>query len=602
MHHKRERIALCWVAASILAISYGIGSFAHGADEPGNRLPDRLLAARPENQPLVEEAQTLFDVLSQSIPELAAKDLAALKKIKPEIVGDAAVQCDALERIATRLIRRAEPAGVELQLRKQSLRADLQPVITQMIGLRAGEIQRSFTALQSISKDQQQNLPKARTLAMQGKWDEAAEVLFKAVDEVERYAVFYEGKPRQEVLDPFGDAIKAIHDHDVEAARQEIATAAAESLAAMKKSAEDWNAIAQSATASVRENGAATVGDESLSGPKTVARLLRLWDQHFELVLQARAWQWAAGRDNPDSAQARAAFVAEYESWAKLATQQLVAIIEADAARITPQDVPAVYSSYIQETTPILALRTDPEISAAIDAALDGLAKKLAAFGGQIAAYKSISGDMLRWMQKSAQSAVEGQRADYQLLPVKFFEAGQGKGTMTLFPPEAQSSAQAMIRGPLPPVVKDLSTKLVGQKVRVQYPLPRDDLLQEATILDRRTRATMPGLAQVVANQVNRLQNDLQVSPSKPALSLQVSLAVYRARQAIFSEVGGELISFRLQGLLPYHLSPRDARQPVGVAPLSAEPHDLDVMKALLLSGQIQPRWIRHEYFFLSIP
>ena len=88
-----------------------------------------------------------------------------------------------------------------------------------------------------------------------------------------------------------------------------------------------------------------------------------------------------------------------YENVAKA----LATLIEADAQRATPADVPSLYQQYLQVLAPLIASTADDKLQQAVQPALEKLAGKSAAFAEEVKSYQTATHELLRWRERLAQ-------------------------------------------------------------------------------------------------------------------------------------------------------------------------------------------------------
>jgi hypothetical protein len=101
------------------------------------------------------------------------------------------------------------------------------------------------------------------------------------------------------------------------------------------------------------------------------------------------------------------------------------------------------------------------------------------------------------------------------------------------------------------------------------------------------------------------LRADLLVNTQRPPLTLEAAMAIAAAQRGDFVEVGGKITGVAIEGLTPLFgaaVWPIDRLVPLGALPAEQFTTGEEAARQVFGVLQIEPRWARSRYFFVSAP
>ena len=150
----------------------------------------------------------------------------------------------------------------------------------------------------------------------------------------------------------------------------------------------------------------AAVGEQKLAGPQCLEHFGGVWRQLYLSALRCRAMDWPGSPTFPityleqiDPQQVRMTddvILKFYEDVVKA----LSALIEADAERANPAEVPSLFQQYLQVLAALVADTPDYKLQQAVQPALEKLAAKSPAFAEEVNSYQTATHELLRWRER----------------------------------------------------------------------------------------------------------------------------------------------------------------------------------------------------------
>ena len=164
------------------------------------------------------------------------------------------------------------------------------------------------------------------------------------------------------------------------------------------------------AAAALQSAPQAAVGEQKLGGPQCLEHFGGVWKQLHLAALRCRAMDWARITSIPDVTSLAQIDPQQVRMTDDIVSQfygdvvkALATLIEADAQRVAPADVPSLYQQYLQVLAPLVAGTPDDKLQQAVQPALEKLAGKSAAFAEEVKSYQTATHELLRWRERLAQ-------------------------------------------------------------------------------------------------------------------------------------------------------------------------------------------------------
>ncbi len=553
-------------------------------------------------------ASTVFTSLLKDIQAIGANPA----RVAPKKVSELHIQIRQLRRAAVDLQMLGETAGVDYSLRAAALSQSLSQIVAAV---------RSTPAGQAYANQAQQVLPspkatqarkamaqKLQALLQQEKLEEAYQELNTALDQLTSLTLFMDTRAEELYTMELVSVGGSITNRRITAFREQAKASLDQLITSQLPATAELLKSMAAAAAALQSAPQAPIGDQKLAGPQCLEHFGGVWKQQHLSALRCRAMDWARitnipdvtylGQIDPQQVRLTDDAVSQfYES----VTKALASLIEADAQRATPAEVPLLYQQYLQVLAPLIASTPDDKLQLAVQPALERLAGKSAPFAEEVKSYQTATHELLRWRERLAQSSAAAAAASFppsdQTLLKSFQSEGEFRG---LFIPSDTAPNRAVLTASCPQVIP-----VAGQRALEQPILVRDlagltgGKLAVARYHDRHY-ATLP--LPDAAAEVTRLQQELLVTAQQPAMSLEAALALDSAQRGNYAAAGGAIKGLHLEGLIPRFAALRpEAQSLVALGPLPAEVPPLGFISHVLVRLDVAPAWVQHRYFFLSV-
>jgi len=558
-------------------------------------------------QPTFNTANTLFTSLLNDLQAIAKNPA----RVSPKKVSELHIQLRQLRRAALDLQILGETAGVDFSLRAAGLAQMLSTIATAVGGTPAGQAYtsqaRQVLASPKATQARRGMAQKVQALLEQKKLEEAFNEVNAAVDQVSSLTLFLE--PRE--VEIYMAELATVEGHARisrnAALRQQVRTALDQLITSQLPATQPLLQRIAAAAAALQTAPAVAVGEQNLSGPDCLKHFADAWQQLHLSALRCRAMDWArmtgTAEDNPlppippEGARLADSLMTQfYEDLAK----SLASLIEADARRATPAEVPSLYAEYLKVLAPLLAHTADDKLQQVCQPALDKLADKSAPFAEQVKAYRSATHELLRWRERLAKSAAAADKSpsSEQAVLKAFRPDGPFRG---LFLPTDSSPDRAVLLDSCPQLLPVASQRVLEQATQVREIVGLAGGKLAVARYRSRHYVTLP-LPDTAAER-SRLEQDLLVTTQQPALTLEAAVALDSARRGNYVAAGGVIQGLHLEGLIPRFAALRpEAQQLAALGPLPAEVLPDGFIRHVLVRLELAPTWVQHRYFFQRIP
>ncbi|QDU30929.1 hypothetical protein ETAA8_60820 [Anatilimnocola aggregata] len=514
-------------------------------------------------------------------------------------VANAASEFSLLGHAAERLTVIGEAAGSDLQQRLIAMATRIKAAARQAQqnpDFRAEILQQELDA---IVRAQEVRFPFYRKQIEAGNRVAIESTLIQLLSEVHRRAVFLETEtgrfyqPFRKLLNEFQPALHA--------ARWQEHSAAVQSFAApprLDKVAEALNKCAQDLqTGPCLWNGKECTALELIDCLAEDLRRLQL------AALRTRGWQLAA---IPPDLAAEPQTPAIEGNHAELMAQVeplVLNIVKLSASRATPEAAEAEYRAWLTTLSKLGIGQWDEKTIDSFQAALEPLVNRSREMQKQVAHYREATDDYLRWRQRLTLSqAAKLHKTCPPLINAITPVARAHDGKLYLIG-ERSSLEVASVLSSIADVCREFNAKLVDQPVSAPRVFAPPGSNWGASRYEGRVHASVPlPLAPELAQQTSRLRERLLCPPGAQPLSLRGSLCLLAAETGYYQHVGGKIREIRVLPLSLGYVHFWDHQ--AGLAPCSRlpkEPVHLKLHNHVMLDVRLEPTWIQHEAFLISL-
>ncbi len=550
-----------------------------------------------------EEIHSYFDALEKNQGD----------RLQGKPMGQSRVKLLQIERLGNQLQILGEPAGFDYERRRFELGFHVR-VISPWSGLASSQkyIASIRLAVQRQTPARMKTLEKIQKLATEQKWQAAEDELNRLFDSLEVGICFLSDQERQQIYAPFGEVRSAVDTAMKRIRSQEAAQLLGQSRAQQTPDFASHVKAIGDATAAVAASGQADWGGEQVTGPQLVEKIGARWSEVHVASIRCRALDWAmqplfqmaganATRISPDPTSET--LQRDYAQFSTSVVDSIVALIRADAARVSGDDVSKVYGEYLDTIAPLARQVADENAVQAWDAALLQLAAKSPEFAGEVQAYDAATRELLRWRARTAASMAQARSGEFETLDKHLYDATVSKSTyLGLFPEVADRQLAPRLLASAPSVLLTATPRLMG-KPATAFDVVRVSPTSSAAIARYRVRtyANVPaGLD--LSGEISALKSDLMMGDELPALTLATATSVHSAERGDLAAVGGEIVGHQLEGVITRFASlppPASILVPLGVLPV--EDIKQPLLPQMLMRFDVQPAWVQHEHFYADL-
>ena len=579
---------------------------APGTADPHSSLPVR---DNEKCKALLEEATRLCDELTALLATLKAPPEGGktLSKLPPREFGTAYVTAQRLRRVANELVIQGEPAGVDFQVRGYALERQLETAMTDYRKQPGNEdrVGITYTIFVREAKRRSGILPKVNILVNARKWDAAEALMIPACDAVDEQGAWFQGQVREQTTGSLSKAMilvtQEMSKRRAEAARQELgARRAAEAPALSEIIAPFRSAVLQ-----VRANGVADFEGQSLDGPQLLQAMADAWQRAQWQTLRTQGIDWARGLNAGESkSQELTGMLAQYKALSAEFPQVIGALIESDTERVAPGLARQLYLEYLAQLAPLVVSMAGEAFAKEIEPKLAALSAKSPELLAEVATYRIVTGELLRWRRRVAEAQARVQGKGYQSIVEAAIPAvSTGLNKPGLTGGASNQSLEFAIRFPLPLVAERMQKELVGKRIRLDRISGIEAAKRRAvSAYQRRMYATFSQPEAALA-EVTALAGDLMVNKAAPPLTWEAALALASAQRGDYRAAGGKIKAATLEAVVTrFATLPESARPLVPLGQLPAESMAPAPLSQLLIRFDFQPNWVQNEYFFVALP
>ena len=605
------------VTLLLLTLLYFVDSQVAIAD-PNNKDPGASLAAHGSGTPkdLHAQAAALYAAAAQETQtQLEAVAGGRGAKLAAKAIGQTRVKIIQLQRLGPRLEIYGEPAGPDFQLRFTYLATPQWiDVVKPYAGAPTSQnyVNSVRLVIQKQTPTRMKTLERLRKLVAEQKWQAAEDELYSLFDGLEAGTCFLSDQERLDIERPFAEVRSAIDGAMRRIRSQEAAQLLGESRAQqLPDFASQIKAIGD-ATAAIASSGQADWNGEQVTGPQLVNKIGTRWSEIHVACLRCRGLDWAmqplfqmaganATKISPDPTSAT--LQQNYSQFSTTVIESISSLIRADAARVAGDEVAKVYVEYLDALAPLARQVADRDAAKAWEVALQQLAAKSPAFGGEVQAYDAATRELLRWRARTAASIAQARSSDSPTLDKHLYDATVSKAPfLGLFPEQPDGQLAPRLLASAPAIMAVATPRLMGKQATA-FDVVRVSATSSSAIARYRTRtyANVPaGLD--LSSHVSALTSDLMIGEQSPALTLATAMSVHSAERGDIAAVGGEIIGHQLEGLITRFATLPTAASiliPLGVLPV--EDIKQPLLPQMLMRFDLSPAWVQHEHFYADL-
>ncbi len=591
------------ISGTVFCVTLLFASIA-GAN-PNQDSPDAALdlSKFAKSDEILKQAKGLLDSCAKTIPNLAQQGA----KLPSQLVA-----LRQLRRLALDLQMCGETAGFDYGLREAWLNAQLKRAIARFKTTTAGATQaakdRQFLSAPGTTQFRAVALEKIKQLAQQQKWPAAYAMLNDTLDKLSSYTMFLEPAEETPYLLQFSEVGILVTTKRNAIFRQQVQEILDQLVTAQLPNPQGLVTAVSAAATGLRTASSVDVGGKLLNGPQCLEYFGNSWRQTQLAALRCRAIEWARRVSVPAYAHylpqipgANRIVDADYGRLADDVIKALASLIAADAARVAGPDVVVLYGAYLQAAAPLVSATADDKLRLALTPALETLAAKTPAFGAEVAAYRAATDECLRWRERVAKCAADARQKPFVPSSQLLLQATASKegyqGLLALSEPKL---GEAQLLSSCPEVLLGAAPKLVGQKMLIQHTVGLPEGKFCVSRYQQRHYAMLP--RPDVAQEIQKLRQDLLISELGPPLTLDAAVAVTSAQQGDYVLVGGEVKSIYLEGLIPRFAKLPEAAAPIiALGTMPSEPPAERLLSHVLVRLSITPSWVNHRYFFVEL-
>jgi hypothetical protein len=513
------------------------------------------------------------------------------KKSSPLLaIGEAYTSVIQARRLANVLFRFREPAALDLQLRLDDLEARLMTLRKVLLdnGKTAEQVAKSAPKwLQDAEAIRVKNTPKVEHLIEQGRWEEVTKLLYLLGDDLRPRGFWYEGNISERGMKPIVGALHRVEAQYLDIVQRQADEAFGKLLSDTLATLESEVAEIESALKAGIEQSKAVLDGHELAGPELLTALAARCRQtelkaHGALAL---CWRWADRKDNlpaelPTVAKAMARLSATIVDGSRR-------LIDADAGRTDASSAPALYQRYLLALVPLVADDATESLVSTTRESLEKLAAKSPEFGAEVAAYRRVTSNVLRWRERAARATAATKDTAYSTVVGRLRD------------PASKTPVDCRFDLPVDQVVRSMVSRLEGAKVSAG-----DLSANGPTALGRFEKRSYARVTPVpdLRGLAAELGAALWASGAAPALTLDAAAAIETAANGTCELAGGTVESFELEALATRFATLSD--DDWGIVHLEPRFNDSSPRVFLddwLLSVAVQPDWYQHRYGFVEV-
>lgn len=576
------------VAAPLLVLIAGVSCLS--AAGPSDKNPTMLLTPWTDESvsrypvEAYSSAAELYTSATEDIESYETKiENGNVKSLNLLKVGMTAAVLSDLEQYAARLVTWGEPAGHDLRLRADELKRRLNKITTAMATPFADVIAKGLPVLQNRCQQQQKLLKLTRQLIDEGKLEAAEQKFQREYRKLAAMAIWYVYQQRLGPMGAYDTLYTTLNNAILTETRVEARNAISKLRDQTRPDLKGLKAALSKATTGLGSSAKVDFKGKQVSGNELFLSAAKEWYTLHRAALRTVALHWAM-YDRDSGMPPTDDVVKLYSEFRKDMLQLLSAVIEADASRATESESVRLYAEYIKGISSIRSVSRDEEFTTAFEKALEKLAAGAPSLTTDVTMYRGATTDWLRWRRRTSDVAARGKRLE----------------SAVILPTRAAANLEIAVPA------NDLISKISGELVGKEVSAAADFLVASKSGSPTSSYLGSMYCRALVKSPINdpTLESDLLVSPQHSPLTLEAASALAGLNRVKLIEVGGKVASVELVGMTPFCAIDSEDRKAVltlGSMPKVASSGYEYPYKHVHLIVDIEPSWVRGEYFFVDL-
>ncbi len=333
-----------------------------------------------------------------------------------------------------------------------------------------------------------------------------------------------------------------------------------------------------------------------LTGPKAVGKIGESWEKTRILTIRNRTLANTFPR-LPNSS------TTKFDDFTGEVINQLGALVEKDANRVSGQDAPALYQEYL-EAFAGWNHRFGEALTAAIEPGLQQLADNEPDFAANVKHYRYIADDVLRWQARIALKKSSNVRGASRSVEDIISETATPKaGVFTGLNLTAGGLQKLALASSTAKFLPEVSQRLSNDSVLLTdlNGMPYGNIHFSIQPYQQRHYARARINPSVLENATTQLRNTITPHVGETVLSLKMATALAETARGDISALGGKMSSYGLESIIVRFATISNGLKPLlmsgPIPPGEISSSGVPVLVVL----DVEPAWLQGEYYFVEL-
>ncbi len=499
-----------------------------------------------------------------------------------------------IDRVAIRLSELREPAGVDIHLRVMNHHAKMKEMSQQIKSESDFQSFQSKLARDYVSEARKREkiLTKVRSLAKQGKWDEADEALNTEQDFLEAGKLWLEDAVWSAVMGRFGEARREIGDKLQHAHADQNEASLKEALGDKKPNLKQESIALQRAAQSLKATPETNYLGKSCTGPQLITAAIDRWSELQREVIRYEVNYWYLKRSRDASVEQ------EYEAFRTQIGNLIAEVVAADAERISEDEARPLYLAHLTSIAPIVARAFDDKLHDTLRAGLDPLLEKSPQLRVEVDGYEQATEGILTWRERTATAYAKSRRKEFTNLVETYSAASQRVQPLRGLFSNVQKPGSLF--DPADRLMQAVAPQMINKKVFLFQ-------VDGSRATNQSTYSRLQGgcfaslqLNRMPSATVALLKSDLMVTDERPPLSLKAAGVIWAAENGCVDEIGADVTALEFQALAPRCLQVTASDSHLVHTSEIATQQFLEPEKQVMTRFDVHPVWYRYRYQFVG--
>ncbi|MCY2964774.1 MAG: hypothetical protein NT069_14240 [Planctomycetota bacterium] len=499
-----------------------------------------------------------------------------------------------IDRVAIRLSELREPAGVDMHLRVMNHHTKLKEMSQQIKSESDFQSFQAKLARDYISEARKREkvLTKVRSLAKQGKLDEADQTLNDEQDFLEAGKLWLDDAVWGGVMGRFGEARREIGDKVQRLHTDQNEASLKEALGDKKPNLKQESIALQRAAQSLKATPETNYLGKSCTGPQLITAALDHWSELQREVIRYEVNYWYLKKSRDASVEQ------EYEAFRTQIGNLIAEVVAADAERINEAEARPLYLAHVTAIAPIVARSFDDKLHDILRAGLDPLLEKSPQLRVEVDGYEQATEGILTWRERAATAYAKSRRKEFTNLVETYSAASQRVQPLRGLFSNVQKPGSLF--DPADRLMQVVAPQMINKKVvLVQIDGSRASNQSTYSRLQGGCFASLQ-LNRMPPATVALLKSDLLVTDERPPLSLKAAGAIWAAENGCVDEIGADVTAVEFQALAPRCLQVTASDSHLVHTSEIATQQFLEPEKQVMTRFEVHPVWYRYRYQFVG--